>query len=203
MLVPNNTTKKKAFITKIHYWTKFTRDGLHETYVFENRLLVKFNKVLAKYNVHILHISSMSPIGIVHAWRTVCFFHNLYVESFLRHFQDKENNNLTNYKLLPARLNRIKFKKPNKCVTHVHNTPANVSPALLQARAVIIMWELSKECTKLGGNALRCLDARTWWNVKCTQVMHTYGTDLSQQYINEQNQKNTMQDLILNRGNKG
>lgn len=33
--------------------------------------------------------------------------------------------------------------------------------------------------------------------------MHTYGTDLSQQYINEQNQKNTMQDLILNRGNKG
>lgn len=40
--------------------------------------------------------------------------------------------------------------------------PAKHKPASLQARAVIIMCELSSECTKFGGNALLCFFTDTW-----------------------------------------
>jgi len=49
--------------------------------------------------------------------------------------------------------------------------PAKHNPASLQARAVIIMCELSNECTKLGGNALFCFLTDTWNTIIITKLV--------------------------------
>lgn len=47
------------------------------------------------------------------------------------------------------------------CVQKESWTPAKVRPALRHAVAVIIMCELSSECTKFGGNAVLCFCLET------------------------------------------
>lgn len=76
------------------------------------------------------------------------------------------------------------YKRWNLDHEKTHCRPAKFNPAFLQATAVIIIWEPSREWTKLGAKADFCRLTITW-NIQERHVIKTHGLKLTSMSLHE------------------
>lgn len=112
--------------------------GVKITYILKYWHFIKFNELFSKNSVHFIHVTCMCPIWIMNA----CYHTQI-------------NTVTGSWSKGISRNKRKKKERKNKA-------PANVKPAFLQATAVIIIWEPSREWTKFGGKAVLCLFTMTY-----------------------------------------